>query len=410
MKKILAVLLVIAMLSTAAMSSCIVKAPDSTDTEADVQSEVTESLDDGEVEYVHSGNPIIVEPSNCPLSEKEISQVVKNATDTIENSEFSGTVLISVGNTILFEESYGDADGTGKVKNTNDTYYQIGSVTKQFTGTAILLLEREGKIRTSDTLDKYFEGDEYLKTITISNLLEMTAGMGDYMELIESNEEKLDQYLAAAKKSDEDAKQFIIDTILEEGIYTDPGTVYSYSNSSYYLLGIIIEQLTGMSYSDYVQQTFFDPADMTDTFFVGDGKDYQTGYSYAEGKYVSDNDDKYLKAEGDYPYLFSAGAVVTTVEDMNKWLDVVISGDIITKDDYQKVEKAEFGYNYGWNTLEDSWHHSGRTYAYSSQIYLDYETDAKLVMFSNISFYDNLTQISFQIFNQLNNQVVAAKK
>lgn len=378
---------------------------------ADTPSEsstATESyaLESGEVEFTHSANPVITEedePSNCPLSQSQIDSVVQNARSTIEASEFSGTALVSVGNTILFEESYGNTDGIGKNQNTNDTYYQIGSLTKQFTGAAILLLEKEGKVNHNDTLDKYFSGYDYLKDIKISYLLEMTAGFSDYMTTIEGDEKLLDKYVAAAKKSDEEAQKFIVNTILQEGIVTNPGEVYIYSNSSYYLLGMIIEQVTGMSYRDYLQKTFFDPYGMKDTYFVGDGKDNQTGYSFAEEKYVSDKDDKYVKAEGDYPYLFSAGCVVSTAEDINKWLDVVLSEELLAETDYRKIENSISYYNYGWNTSDNCWHHGGRTYAYSSQIFVDRKTDVKVVLLSNISFYENISTIAFQIFQPTNN-------
>lgn len=403
MKKILSLVISASLLSTMALSGCVNITTDETES---VLSQVTstESSDDGSVEFVHSQNPEIEVPSTCPLSQSQVDSIVKNAEDVLAQYEnFSGTVLMSVGNQIIYEESFGNTDAKGKTKNENDTYYQIGSLTKQFTGAAVLMLEKEGKLKTTDTLEKYFpEYDcEYMKTVTIEHLLEMTAGMGDYMAVIEGNEETLNKYLKAAGKSEDAAKDFIVDIIFEDGLYTDPGIAYNYSNSSYYLLGIIIEQVTGMSYKDYLQQNFFDAAGMTDTYFVGDGKDNQTGYSFNEGKYVSDNDNKYLKAEGDYPYLFSAGSVVSTAEDMNKWLDVIVAGDIITESDRSKVEKSLSCYNYGWNTAEGSWHHSGRTYAYSSQIYVDYKTDTKLVILTNISFYSDLNEISYKIFNPM---------
>lgn len=406
MKKFLSVIVTVSIFASLMLTSCNTDPDDG----AVSQSSVTVSSEDEDaVEYVHSENPVIEEPSNCPLSDKQIDTVVNNAKKIIGQSDFSGTVLISVGNQIIFEESYGYADSK-KTENTNDTYYQIGSITKQFTGTAILLLEREGKLKITDTLDKYFQGADYLKDITVDQLLKMTCGMGDYMETIEGDTALFDKYLEAAKKSDKDARDFIVKVIIDEGIYTDPGKVYNYSNSAYYLLGVIIEQLTGMTYRDYIQQTFFDPADMTDTFFVGNGKDFQTGYSLGEQKYISDKDDKYLTAAGDYAYLFSAGSVVSTAEDINKWLDIVDSGTVIGSDEYKKIESAEFLYNYGWNTSDGCWHHSGRTYAYSSQVFFDYKTHVKLVMLSNIQFYNALSTDSFNIFKPVNDAVKKASR
>lgn len=409
MKKILSAILAISILSAMILSGCMEQLNQFA--EANISSAVETSsediLEEGEVEFYHEENPqiTVVEqnvPSTSKLSQNEIEALVKNADDVLaQYPDFSGTVLMSSGNQIIYEKSFGKT-GKGKDKNENDTYYQIGSVTKQFTGTAILLLEREGKIRTSDTIDKYFPEEykkyDWIKSITVSHLLQMSAGMGDYMEIIEGDQELLDGYVKAAKKSEKDAQKFILKTIFDAGIATTPGTVYTYSNSAYYLLGLIIEQLSGMTYREYLQENFFDMAGMTDTYFVGDGKDYQTGYSYAEEKFICEKNDKYLSAEGDYPYLFSAGSVVSTVEDVNKWLDVVVSNDLFTSDERKKIEKSLMLYNYGWNTSDNLWHHSGRTYLYSSQIYADYHTDTKLVILSNIAFYDNLNQISLAMY------------
>lgn len=418
MKKLLSALLTLSILSTGMLSGCMEQLDFITKTSngADQTSSEEEVLDEGEVEFHHEENPEVevVEqnvPSTSRLTQSEIDAIIKNADDVLaQYPDFSGTVLMSSGNQIIYEKSYGKT-GKGKDKNKNDTYYQIGSVTKQFTGTAILLLEREGKIKTSDTLDKYFPDDyknyEWIKSITIEQLLQMTAGMGDYMQIIEGDQEILDGYLKAAKKSEHDAQRYIVKTIFDTGISTEPGKVYTYSNSAYYLLGLIIEQLSGMTYREYLQTNFFDMAGMTNTYFVGDGKDCQTGYSFAEEKYICEKNDKYLAAEGDYPYLYSAGSVVSTVEDVNKWLDVVVSNKLFTTEDRKKIEKSLMLYNYGWNTSDNLWHHSGRTYLYSSQVFADYHTDTKLVILSNIAFYDNLNQISLAMYLPL---VSAAKK
>ena len=415
MKKLLSAILSVSIVSTAFLSGCMERFIVKETSSSEVESVVSEdTLEDDEVEFHHEENPdmaIVGEnvTSTSKLTQSEIDAIIKNTDDVIaQYPDFSGTVLLSSGNQIIYEKSFGKT-GKGKDENENDTLYQIGSVTKQFTGTAIFLLEREGKINTSDTIDKYFpEYKEYdwVKSVTVAHLLEMSEGFTDYMELIEGDQERLDGYVKAAKKSDKDAQNFIVKTIFDEGISETPGTVYRYSNSAYYLLGVIIEKISGMSYRDYLQKNFFDMADMKDTYFVGDGKDCQTGYSFAEEKFVCERTDKYLAAEGDYPYLFSAGSVVSTVEDVNKWLDIVVSDELFSAADRKKIEKSLLLYNYGWNTSDNLWHHSGRTYLYSSQVYADYHTDTKMVILTNLSFYDTLNQISLSVYMPL---VSAAK-
>ena len=411
-------MMVCALLASAVFSGCSTQLPGFiVKNNAETSDTDSSALDDGEVYFQFSGNPetdeeVSDEPSTCPLDDANIQSITKNTNEVIaQYSDFSGTVLLSSGNRIIYEQSFGKT-GVKNTENENGTIYQIGSVTKQFTGTAVMQLVNEGKLSTSDTIDKYFPDYKYdfMDKITVEHLLEMTAGMGDYMQLIENNEETVKEYVKAANKSDDDAKKFIVDTIFEGGIFTDPGTTYEYSNSSYYLLGIIIEQLSGMSYRDYLQKNFFDRAGMKNTYFAGDGKDACTGYSPAQEKYVCDKDTKELKAEGDYPYLFSAGSVVSNVEDVNKWLTLVTSDEIFSADDRKTIEKSLMHYNYGWNTADDLWHHSGRTYAYSSQVYADYKTDTRMVILTNVAFYGDLNEIGIKVYLPLVNAAKQARK
>ncbi len=425
MKKILSLIITASLLSSAVLSGCDFIVNDSNTKETSSPITQDDESDDGEVEFHFSGNndddtptkdhslPKMIEPTTCPLSDSAIEYVTTNADSIIaQYPDFSGTVLMSSGNRIVYEKSFGTTDG--KTPNEDNTIYQIGSVTKQFTGTAILQLEKQGLLDVTDTLDKYFPeytDAGYLRNITVSQLLQMTAGFGDYMLTIEGDEELHNEFVKISKESEDEAKKFIVSTIFKDGIYTDPGTVYKYSNSSYYLLGIIIEQLSGMSYRDYLQKNFFDYADMKDTYFVGDGKDLSKGYSPAQVKYISDNDDKYRKAEGSYVYLFSAGSVVSTAEDVLRWMRVVSSSEeMYNATDRKIVEHSTWLYNYGWNTGDYIWHHSGRTYAYSSQVYADYKTDTQLVILTNVSFYEDLGEISYKIYYPLVDEVKKAKK
>ena len=418
MKKLVSVILACTLLIMAAFTGCSMPFADFIvkNGKADSSENEKEDLTDGEVFFQFTENPEIdsdepEQPSTSPLSQEKMKEIAKNADEVISQyPDFSGTVLLSSGNRIIYEKSYGKT-GVKNGENENDTLYQIGSVTKQFTGTAIMQLAKEGKLSTSDTIDKYFPDYDYdfIKNITIAHLLEMSSGMGDYMAIIENDEEKVKAYVKAANKSDEAAKKYIVDTIFEGGVFAEPGKVYEYSNSAYYLLGIIIEQLSGMSYRDYLQTNFFDKAGMNNTYFVGDGKDCCTGYSYAEEKYVSDKDTKELTAEGGYAYLFSAGSVVSNVEDVNKWLSLVTTDEIFTPQDRKTIEKSLLFYNYGWNTSDELWHHSGRTYAYSSQVYADYKTDTKLVVLTNLAFYGELNEISIKLYLPLVNAVKQTK-
>ena len=156
MKKIMAIVLACAVFS-AAFCGCVSPIQKIIKDSEPVSD--SDELEDGEVYFQFSEDPEIEdqgydnmsdEPSTCPLSQSSIDSIVKNAEDAIaQYPDFSGTILLSSGNRIIFEKSYGKT-GVKNNENENSTIYQIGSVTKQFTGTAIMQLIKEGKINTAE--------------------------------------------------------------------------------------------------------------------------------------------------------------------------------------------------------------------------------------------------------------------
>ena len=112
---------------------------------------------------------------------EELENVVAEMDTYLKNSKTWGSVLVNVNGGNIYNKAFGDSD-TNKPNETN-TIYQIGSITKQFTGMAILQLEAQGKMSADDTLDKYFDADtyDYISDIKVSELCNMTGGFGDYM-------------------------------------------------------------------------------------------------------------------------------------------------------------------------------------------------------------------------------------
>ena len=135
----------------------------------------------------------------------------------------------------------------------------LGSVTKQFTATVILKLQEEGKLSVNDKLNKYFPEFKYADKITLENLLTHTSGIYNYTTDIDEND--------SAIVCNPVNKQLVLDIMFKHDLDFKPGKEFRYSNSGYYLLGLIIEKVTGRPYEQNVRDIIFTPLQMDHSFF-----------------------------------------------------------------------------------------------------------------------------------------------
>ena len=233
--------------------------------------------------------------------------------DYLSKNDYWGTALVVKENDILLRKAYGMADAELNIENTIGTPFYIASVTKQFAGAAILTLEAENKLSPEDTLDKFFSGYSGLENVTVADLLTMKGGFGDrwdyIIELIVAGEDELIKSLTAKE--------------IETYILTNWGgrklDSPRYSNSDYYLLGRIVEQVSRMTFEEYVKERLFMPAGMTNSGFAGT---FETAMPH--------NDDKEFFGGSDlmqYPFsvTYSSGGIISTVDDLNLWLDAYLA-------------------------------------------------------------------------------------
>ncbi|MCX6286167.1 MAG: serine hydrolase [Bacteroidetes bacterium] len=155
---------------------------------------------------------------------------------------FSGAVLVARNDSIILHKGYGLANREWNVQNTADTKFRIASNTKQFTAAAILQLEDQGKLSLDDKLSKYFTGFSYGDTVTIHMLLTHSSGIRDFFELEPFRDIRP---LSISKDS-------LVALVKRQLFNFLPGKDIGYSNSGYYLLGLIIEKCSGQSYEDYL--------------------------------------------------------------------------------------------------------------------------------------------------------------
>ena len=218
---------------------------------------------------------------------------------------FNGTVLVAQKGKIVFEKSYGFANIELKVPNTPTTKFRIGSISKQFTAMLIMQLKQRGKINLQSTISDYLPWyrKDIGKKITIHHLLTHTSGLLNYTD--KPNWEK------ELARQDIDHKEYAL-TFRSDTLEFDPGTQKDYSNTNYFLLGLIVETITGKPFGEVLQKNILDVVGMKNT-----GIDYPdsivmnraTGYDY--------NFDGYANA----PYInmasstFGCGAMYSTAED-----------------------------------------------------------------------------------------------
>jgi CubicO group peptidase (beta-lactamase class C family) len=281
--------------------------------------------------------------SNAALSAK----IDAYLNEKFPSTEPGGSVLVAKGEEIIFRKAYGLADEKLKQANTPETIFRIGSITKQFTSTAILKLVAEGKISLEDPITKFLPdypmGE---KTITIQHLLTHTSGIKSYTslpEVVGSKESKERTYTV------EEA----INTFKSKPIDFAPGSNYLYNNSGYFLLGAIIEKISGKPWGNYVQENLFTPLGMKSSFTNDSGiAGEATGYYKRK--------DNYTEADIVHPSVsFSAGAIASTVDDLFKWNTALFSGKVISLDLLQKGwvpvalnDGTTRPYGFGWQFKE----------------------------------------------------------
>lgn len=249
-------------------------------------------------------------------------------------------VLVSRDGEVLFSKGYGLAKVDEELAITTKTKFRIGSVTKQFAAAAILRLQEERKLSVTDTLDKYIPDYPRGNEVTLHHLLTHTSGIKSYTSK--------PQFYGDVTQPIEPAA--LIDSFKQDEFDFDPGQKWSYCNSGYFLLGYIVAEVSGMSFGEYLQETFFDPLEMKATGLHRpelDLTDEAQGYSYGDDKFN-------LALNWHMSRAGAAGAIYSTVEDLNRWNDGIFGGKVLTPESLEaaftkvKTKEGENSYGYGW--------------------------------------------------------------
>lgn len=261
--------------------------------------------------------------STKKLSEAEaLKETERHLEQLSKADEFSGVVMIAKNGQPIWQGAYGLANKTHNVPNKLDTKFNLGSINKFFTRTAILQLVEAGKLSLDDTLGKHlpnYPNQQAAAKVTINHLLTMQSGIGDFFG------PKFDATPKDRIRTINDYMQLFADAPLA----FEPGTSRRYSNGGYIVLGAIIEKLTGQSYYDYVRERIYKPAGMTNTdaYEVDDNvPNRATGYTRRSGRGGNErlNNVYTAPARGS-----SAGGGYSTAEDLLKFALALEQGKLL---------------------------------------------------------------------------------
>lgn len=285
---------------------------------------------------------ILFHPALAQNDAQLSAQFDKLLSQQFKANEPGAAALVAKNGKIIYQEGFGMANVELDIPMKADHVFRIGSITKQFTAIAILQLMEQGKLSLQDEITKFIpDYPTRGNRITIEHLLTHTSGIPDFSNMRDTTQ---------MGKKDFTPKQ-MIDYFKNEPIRFAPGTKYEYSNSGYFLLGYIIEQITGMSYAQYIEENFFKPLGMNASLYASDTrivKNRADGYSKTKGRYEN---TAYLSMT--IPY--AAGSIQSTVEDLFKWQQGLLSGKLVKKETldkawsrYQLSDGSRSSYGYGW--------------------------------------------------------------
>ena len=293
-------------------------------------------------------------------------------------NKFNGTVLVAKNGGILLNKGYGYRNAAGKVLNNDQSIFQLGSITKQFTAAVILKLQQEKKLTVSDKISKYFPAFPKGDSITIHHLLTHTSGIYNYTN---------DGNFMANEITKPHNREQMMALFKDKSLDFSPGTAWNYSNSGYSLLGYIIEAVTKISYEEAVRQYIFTPLGMTHSGFDFThlkSPDKTTGYAILDDKFAN-------KAPiVDSTVSFSAGAIYSTTGDLYRWHEALQQNTILSKEQQEKAftpVKKNYGYGWSIDSIEGKRRvgHGGGIPGYITNESRVPEDDIDIVLLSNAS-------------------------
>ncbi len=317
--------------------------------------------------------------TSCSKGDNKNPTINYTTTENLLNEiNFQGYAIVTKNGNDLVRQGFGLANETTTLSQDYEMAYRIGSVSKTLTAASIIQLKRDGFISNfNQTLDEFDSEFPNGNQITIAHLLSHQSGIPDYQFIVE------DAFEQGEILDEEDIYDVINYLISENGLNFAPGASKQYSNSNYLIAALLVQELTQMSYHEYIQQNIFNPLEMNNTF---KGTEAINPNTHAEG-YKNGN------ANSTYPMAiaFGAGDFSSTPKDMETWTNAVKTNwfSATEKDEIfaQNVPSGYVDFGLGWFTTQEGntklYWHGGDINGYWSMIGFIPEYDATIVLLSN---------------------------
>lgn len=262
---------------------------------------------------------------------------------------FNGSALVAENGKVIFKKAYGFANMEWNIPNKTTTKFRLGSITKQFTAFLIVKLAEDGKLKLDAPVTTYLPDypKENGNRITIHNLLTHTSGIPNYTDAPDFFKDK--------SRNPYTPEEFV-KTFDKLPLQFTPGEKFSYSNSGYFLLGYIIEKVSGRTYEQYLQETILTPLKMVNTGYDHSDiiiKDRASGYE-KQGKSI--HNAPYI----DMSIPYAAGSLYSTVEDLYLWDQSLYTNQLLSEKSMDLLFKPYIttggndSYGYGWSVEEAS--------------------------------------------------------
>ena len=330
---------------------------------------------------------------NYILLKQKSDDVISEFNNIITSKNYNGATYMKIGNDFEYLKTSGYSNADKHVNNSINTCYYTGSVTKQFTASAIMLLKEQGKLSVDDTLQKYFPSYKYADKITIKNLLTMTSGIKNYV--LRSNEVDELFYLQpelsekiVKENSENKNKEIIINWILNQELNFEPDTEYRYSDSNYYLLGKVIEQVSGKTYEKFITEDILKPLGLSCSGFTGSDKLSKSYEGTDKCKYMT-----YLGVG------YSSTGLISNVSDLLKWIDGILSYQLLSEESVNEMfTPYKENFAYGVFVADNRISVYGKTERYSSMLFYTRDKSDIFVSLTNYCYSDPV--FIYSLFNK----------
>lgn len=311
----------------------------------------------------------LAQPAETESTSAEEGGGLSSAVDTLmaDYADMPGGAIAVIQNgEIIFQNGYGLADVDNGAPITTETVFHLGSVGKQFTAMGIMMLKEQGLVDYDEPIGSYLPELEWMGDgVTVRRLLHHTSGIMGY----DDSDEIYDALLESAELPTNDD---LLNVMSEHGdMLTEPGEEYSYNNTGYDLLGVLIERLSGQSYASFMDENIFSPLGMEATFALPNderlnGEDVAKSYS-TDGAYEPDPLDR----------ISGSGSIYSTLGDMYLYDQALYTDELVSQETLAEAfvsgvlnsgEETAYGFAY------DLGEYAGETYVGHSGAWLGFES------------------------------------